>query len=85
MDALQNTISLTARHAPTTRRVTLVAEKTFKKMRGINDGDLNRVLLHHAEVLRAMTRPLSLLLRERRLLLVWVVLVTATLIWEVLR
>ena len=61
-----------------------MAKSDFRKIRGIGDKDLNAVLLHHADVLRGAANALNMLLRERRLLIVWRVVVTVGLMWALL-
>jgi len=62
-----------------------LAKNPFRKVRGINDKDLNNVLLHHADVLRGAAGACNMLLRERRYLLVWRVVVTVGLVWALVR
>lgn len=58
--------------------------KMFRHMRGIDDKTLGGVLTNHAGTLRAVANATTLLLRERRLMLVWAVVVTVVLTWLVL-
>ena len=57
----------------------------FKKMRGINDAQLGLVLTNHADVLRGVGLAVTMLLRERRLLLVLVFVQAAALVWTLVR
>lgn len=59
--------------------------RAFKKMRGIDDRTLGAALTNHADVLDAIGRATTLLLRERRLGLVWALVVTGAVVWLVLR
>lgn len=56
----------------------------MKKLRGITDAQLNGVLIHHAGTLKGVVAATTVLLRERRLWLVWKLVVTGVLGWLVL-
>lgn len=56
----------------------------FKKFRGIDDRTLGAALTNHAQVLGGVAGAATMLLRERRLLMVWRVLVTVGLVWALL-
>lgn len=57
----------------------------FRKVRGIDDKTLGAVLTNHADMTRAMAAALTMLLKERRVMLVWAVVVTVALMWMGLR
>ena len=57
-----------------------MAKADFKKFRGINDAELSLVLENHAQMLNGMGRALTMLLRERRWLLLWSLTVTVALV-----
>lgn len=58
-----------------------MSKKLFKKFRGIDDNTLGAALTNHAQVLGGVARATEMMLRERRVLLVWRVVVTVGLMW----
>ena len=58
-----------------------MSKNPFRKMRAIDDKTLGAALTNHAQVLTGVSRAAELLLRERRLKLVWGMVVTAALVW----
>lgn len=62
-----------------------MSSKLFRKMRGLNDVTLGKVLENHAGVLGATVNATGLLLRERRLLLVLHVVEAVVIVWLLLR
>jgi hypothetical protein len=57
-----------------------MAKGDFKKFRGLTDAELSLVLENHAQMLNGMGRALTMVLRERRWLLLWSLTVTVALI-----
>ena len=55
--------------------------KTYRKFRGIDDRTLGAALTNHAQVLQGVAQAVEVLLRERRLNLVWGALVTLVVMW----
>lgn len=62
-----------------------MAKGLYKKFRGVTDAELSVVLENHAGMLNGMGRALTMMLRERRLLLLWNIAVTAAVILLLLR
>jgi hypothetical protein len=58
----------------------MAKNSAFKKFRGINDAELSLVLENHAMILKGVSGALTMVLRERRLLLLWSVVVTVALV-----
>jgi len=59
----------------------VMADKAFRKFRGIDDRTLGNALNNHAAVLQGIARATTMLLRERRLTLVWQAVVTVVVAW----
>ena len=59
--------------------------KVFRKMRGISDQDLSVALTNHRNILTGLVSVTTLLLRERRLLLVLQMVEVGALLWMVYR
>lgn len=57
----------------------------FRKFRGVDDKTLGMVLGNHADTLRGIANAVTMLLRERRLLLVLEMVQTLALIWVLLK
>lgn len=62
-----------------------MSKSPFRKFRGINDKQLGAALTNHAQVIGGVAAATNMLLRERRLLLVWNLVVTAALVWMAYR
>ena len=58
-----------------------MAHKMFKKMRGLDDKTLGGVLTNHADTLRGIAMATTMLLRERRVMLLWMIVVTTAVMY----
>lgn len=61
-----------------------MSKNPFRKIRGIKDSDLNAALTNHAHVIGGVAHAVTMLLRERRLLLLLNVAQVLGLIWMAL-
>ena len=58
-----------------------MAKNPFRKIRALDDKTLEAALTNHADVLKAVASATNLLLRERRLLLMWAAVMTLGLLY----
>lgn len=58
-----------------------MSKNPFRKMRAIKDVDLSKALTNHAQVIGGVALATTMLLRERRLLLLLQLVEVAGLIW----